>query len=298
MTKNSKKRSSKLLGIMFLLPLTLGLLVFRIYGFFDNIYLSFTEAGALKDPIFIGLENYKNILTDSNFWQSFFNTFKFVIICLPIILIVAIIFALLLNQKIKHIGVFRAIYFIPAIVLPVAAIQVFMWLFNTDFGIINSILMQLGLDKVFWFGSNGGITFVISMVVIYLYVSIPTFILLGGLQEIPQSYYESASIDGASKLRQFFKITLPLLSPSIFYVIILSSISLFKLFDIPYVILGTNTTGMQHGKTLVYYFYQNAFEYKDSRGYAAAVSVVLLMIILIFTALMFKLQKRWVNYEK
>lgn len=288
----------QLVGLLFLAPLMLGLFIFRVFAFLQNVYLSFTEAGALIEPKFIGLENYVNIFSDPNFWQALGNTLKYFAIGLPIILILSLISAVLLNNKMKHISVFRVIYFIPAIILPVAAIQVFMWLFHTDYGLINSLLVNLGWEKVSWFSNNAGVTFVMSLTTVYLNVSVPTFILLGGLQEIPESYYESASLDGASPLRQFFCITLPLLTPSIFNVLIISSINLFKLFDVPYTMLGNNKAALRFGKTIVYYFYENAFEFRNTRGYAAAMSMVFFLMVLVFTILMFRWQWRWVNYER
>jgi multiple sugar transport system permease protein len=296
-----KKNVSKYItGFLFLLPLTIGLLVFRVYGFFENFYMSFTKSGALGASKFIGLENYQNLLGDQQFWLSLFNTFKFVLICIPIILVLSILSAVLLNTKMKFIPGLRTIYFLPAVILPVAVMQVFMWLFNTDYGLVNSILNQLGFDKVSWFSSNVGLTVIFTIIIVYLNFSVPTFIFLGGLKEIPKSYYEAASVDRVSKIKQFFYITLPMLTPSIFYVIVIQTISLFKLFDVPYVMLPPDNAGigLNYVKTIVYYYYQNAFQYPDARGYASAISIVLFVIILIVTIVFFHLQKKWVHYEK
>jgi multiple sugar transport system permease protein len=287
-------------GFLFLLPLTIGLLIFRVYGFFENFVMSFTKSGALGASEFIGLENYHNLVVDQQFWLSLFNTFKFVIICIPVTLVVAIFSAVLLNSKSKFISGFRTIYFLPAVILPVAVIQVIMWLFNTDYGLVNSILVGLGFEKVSWLSSNAGLTAIFSFIIIYLNFSVPTFIILAGLKEIPKSYYEAASVDRASKIRQFFHITLPMLTPSIFFVIITQSIGLLKLFDVPYIMTPPEQggIGVNYVKTIVYYYYQNAFQYSNARGYASAISIVLFLIILILTLVMFRLQKKWVNYEK
>ena len=291
------KKSRYITGFICVMPLALGLLIFRIYSFFENIYLSFTEFGALGQPEFIGLENYVNLFNDAGFWSALGNTFRLVLICIPLILIVSTASALLLNSKIRFKDGFRAIYFLPAIVLPVATMQVFMWLFNTDYGLINRLLSQMNLSTISWFSDYNAVIILMVMVIVYLNFSVPTFIFLGALQDIPKSYYEAADIDGASKLRQFFSITLPLMLPSVFYVVIVTSISLFQLFDVPFVMLPDGSRGLNVGKTMVYYYYENAFEFHNMRGYASALSVALVLVIVLYLLVIFFIQRRFNKQE-
>lgn len=287
-------------GVPFILPLTIGLLIFRIFGFIDNIRLSFYQAGAFGEPKYIGLDNYRQLFKDDQFWLSLGNTFKFVIITIPIIMVLAIFFANILNKNLAGKSIFRTVYFLPAVILPVAVIQVFIWLFNTDFGLVNSTLSQLGMQRVGWFSQNGTVTFLVSLIVIYLNTAVPTVIILGGLQQIPDIYYEAAEIDGINKVGMFFKITLPLLTPSIFYVLLTNMITMLKFFDVPYIMFppAQGPIGINFSKTIVYYYYQNAFVYTNTRGYAAAISVVLLVIIIVVTAVILMLERRFVNYDR
>ncbi|MDO5676469.1 MAG: sugar ABC transporter permease [Propionibacteriaceae bacterium] len=292
------RRRNILPGILFLLPLVSGVLVFKAYGFGLNLWMSFTEAGAFGPATFIGLDNFRRLIGDSNFHQAVINTSKFVVLGVPAIVIVALIAALMLNVKIKTIGLFRTILFLPAVTLPVALYMGFSWIFNTDYGIVNGFVQMLGGQPVNWFGTNVGVTTVFIVVMTYASFSVPMLVLLAGLTQIPESYYEAASIDGATPWKIFWHIKLPLLTPSIFYVATTNIITMFQMFSLVYIMLPESSAGMQFGQTIVHYYYQNAFVYSGSRGYAAALSIALFLMILIITGITFRLQKYWVTYDK
>ncbi|WP_441668792.1 carbohydrate ABC transporter permease [Gulosibacter sp.] len=260
--------------------------------------MSFTEAGAFGPAEYIGLENYSELVGDSTFHQAIINTLKFVALGVPAIVVVSLGAALLLNMKIKHIGAFRTILFLPAVTLPVVLFMAFGWMFNTDYGIVNGFVQMLGGEPVNWFGSNVGVTTVFIVVMTYSSFSVPMLVILSGLTQIPEAYFEAAEIDGATPWQVFLHIKLPLLTPSIFYVATTNIISMFQMFSLVYIMLPESSAGMQYGQTIVHYYYQHAFVYSGGRGYAAALSIALFFMILVITAITFRLQKYWVVYDK
>ncbi len=292
------KTKSTLAGYGFLLPLLLGLIIFRYYGFGLNIRNSFFDMGAFGSGEFVGMANFTKLFQDPGFTRSIWNTVKFVVTCVPLVTLFSILSALLLNSKLKSVGVFRTIYFLPAVTLPITVAMVWSWMFNTDYGIINQVLMSLGVTKFSWLGSDAALTVMFTIVIVWSSTAVPTLIILSGLKDISPSYYEAASIDGASGVQTFFRITLPLLTPSIFYVVVTNIISMFQMFNLVYMMVPqTGSVAMNYAQTMVHYYYQNAFVFAGTRGYASAVSVVLMLIILGITMVMFALQKRWVYYD-
>ncbi|MBF4574520.1 sugar ABC transporter permease [Herbiconiux sp. VKM Ac-1786] len=303
--KLSRRRSSRRrLGrrdartaILFLLPLVIGLLVFRFYGFGYNVWLSLNDAGAFGPPKFAGLDNYARLFADDQLGVALANTFKFALFIVPGVVIVALLCAVLMQQKVRGSSAFRAIVFLPAVALPTAAILLFGWIFQTQYGILNATIRGLGGSPVSWFGSATGVTVVVTVIVVFLSFSVPTIILYAGIQDIPSDVYEAASIDGAGPIRRFFSITLPLLSPSLFFVILTTTISTLKLFDVVYILLPPELpASAKFGLTAVYYYYQLAFLNTGDRGYASAVSMVLFVLILAVSVIMFRLQRRFVHY--
>jgi multiple sugar transport system permease protein len=296
--RRSVARGDALTGYLLLVPLLAGLLVFRVYGFGYNIWLSFMDAGAFGAPKFAGLENYRELLTDGQLRVAIINTFKFAIIAVPGVIVVSLALAALMQYRFRGQSIFRAIVFLPAVCLPTAAILVFGWMFQTQYGLVNSAIQGMGASPVSWFGSASGVTVVVSLLVIYLSFSVPTIILYAGMQEISPDLYEAAKLDGAGPARQFFSITLPLLTPSLFFVIITTTIGALKLFDVVYVLLPPvdHSVSLNYGFTLVYYYFYLAFLETGQRGYAAAVSLVLLAIILAVSLVLMRLQRRFVHY--
>lgn len=285
------------LGFLFLVPLFAGLLVFRFYGFGYNVWLSFTQAGAFGPPKFIGLENYIDLLSDGQFGVALVNSLRFCAIVVPGVVIVSLLCATLMQYRFRGESAFRAIVFLPAVCLPTAIILLFGWLFQTQYGLVNATIKAVGADPVSWFGSTTGVTVVVTVIVIYLSFSVPTIILYAGMQDVPGQLYEAATLDGAGPARRFFSITLPLISPSLFFVVLTTTIGTLKLFDVVYLLLPPEqSTSVNFGMTILYYYYQLAFLDSGHRGYAAAISLVLFLLILVISLVMFRIQRRVVHY--
>ena len=290
-------RRDAVVGFLFLLPLFAGLLVFRFYGFGYNVWLSFNKAGAFGAPTFIGTENYERLFSDGQLGVALVNTFKFTVLIVPLVVIVSLLCATLMQYRFKGESAFRAIVFLPAVCLPTAIIFVFGWLFQTQYGLINAGLRGIGASPVSWLGSPTGVAVVVTIAVVYLSFSVPAIILYAGMQEIPHEVYEAATLDGARPVRQFFSITLPLLGPSLFFVILTTTIGVLKLFDVVYLLLPPEqSTSVNYGMTVLYYYYQQAFLGVGQRGYAAAVSLLLFVLILVVSLIMFRVQRRFVHY--
>ncbi|WCK80125.1 carbohydrate ABC transporter permease [Agrobacterium fabrum] len=285
-------------GYLFLVPLVAGLIVFRFYAFGYNVWLSFTKAGAFGPPRFVGLDNYRRLMSDSQLVVALYNTVKFAAIAVPGVIVLALLCALLMQYRFRGESVFRAVVFLPAVCLPTAIILVFGWMFQTQYGLINAMINAVGASPVSWFGSESGVTFIVSMIVVYLSFSVPAIILYAGMQDIPSDVYEAAMLDGAGPVRRFFSITLPLLTPSLFFVILTTTIGILKLFDTVYLLLPPveHSVSTNYGLTLVYYYYYLAFVDAGQRGYAAAVSLFLLLLILGVSFVLLRLQRRFVHY--
>jgi len=295
--KLPKKRikSEHLWAYLLILPTVLGLAIFYVGAFIQNLFYSFTDLGSFGSWSFIGLDNYKRIFSDPEVGKTLSNTFEYVLLSVPLTIFVSIVLAVLLNSKIKGIGFYRTLYFLPAVTMPAAVAMVWKWLFNGNFGLINVMLGKIGIDGPAWIADPNFAMIALVIVAVWMGVGFNMIILLAGLQGIPRSYYEAASIDGASPIHQFFKITLPLLSPSIFFVMIMSLIKAFQIFDIIFLMIGKTSLAIEETKSIVYLFYKYAFEWHD-KGYAAAISIVIFFIIMLITIVQLKLQKKWVNY--
>lgn len=284
-------------GFLFLAPLIAGLLVFRFYGFGYNLWLSFRDAGAFGASKFTGLDNYTRMFSDSQLGLALVNTFKFTAVIAPIVVVVSLLCAVLMQQNFRGASVFRTIIFLPAVTLPTAAILLFGWLFQTQYGLINAIVGAFGAKPVSWFGSAEGLTVVVTVIVVFLSFSVPTIILYAGLQDISPDVIEAASLDGTGPVRKFFSITVPLLGPSLFFVVLTTIIGTLKLFDVVYVLLPPEqSTSVNYGITAVYYYYQLAFLNMGDRGYASAVSLLLFVIIMAVSLVLFRVQRRFVHY--
>ena len=296
-----KKTSIKLniewlTGYLMIFPVVAGLLVFYIYPIFKVIIDSFYEVGSFNKRSFVGLDNYLTMFNDPKMWSSLFNTFSYVIVIVPGTIIISLILAALLNTKIKGRGFFRVVYFIPAITMGAAVAMIWKWMYNSDHGIINAILNELGFDSVNFLTNPNTALLSICLVSIWINVGYNMIILLAGIQGISKTYYEAASIDGASPVKQFFGITLPLVTPTLFFVLITNLIGTFQTFDTIYMMIKESGIAMEATQSMVMYFFRNAFSY-SKKGYASALAVFLFLIIMLVTLIQMKLQKKWVNYE-
>ncbi len=300
--KLGKRRKKEILtGYLFILPLFIGLGVFHFYAFFNNIWISLTDRRALQEGTFIGLKNYLKVLQDENFRQSLGNTIQYVLICVPCILVLSTVLAVLLNSRIKGKGIFRTLIFFPLVTAPSAIALTWRWLLNTRYGMINNIFRACGGEEVAWLIDKRYTLYSCAVVIIWAAIGYQVIVILAGLQNISTSYYEAARIDGASGIKQFFFITLPLLTPTLYFVLTLSVISMFKEFEIVYMLIpstqyNTSSPAIDSSRTVVRYFYDLTFRGEFNEGYGSAISVCLFLIILVVTLIQNRLQKKWVFY--
>ncbi len=277
-------------------PTIIGLTILNIIPIFQTIYLSFFKSGAFgKGNIFIGLENYKKMFADVQTWYAVRNTLVYTCLVVPITIAIALVIAVVLNKKIRGKGLYRTLYFIPMVAAPAAVTMVWRWLYNNNFGFINHILSNLGLPNVKWIEDPNIALFSITIIGIWSTIGYCMVILLAGLQEIPKDFYEASDIDGASQWKQFFNITLPLVSPTLFFVAVTSVITAMQVFDVIYMMVDVANPAYNNTVSLVYLFYNNSFKYSN-KGYGSAIVVLLLAIIMVITILQMRAQKKWVKY--
>lgn len=284
-------------GFLMALPTIIGLCVLNIYPLCRTVYMSFFKSGSFGKWTFVGLNNYINMFQDKSFWTITKNTLVFMILTVPVTIIIGLLIAVLLNQKIKGKTLFRAIYFLPMVVAPAAVAMVWKWLFNTDFGIINIVLGALHLpNKTNWISDPATALIACAVVTIWSSIGYDAILILSGLQSISQSYYEAARIDGANAFQQFKSITVPLVSPTLFFVLIMRVMSSLKVFDIIYMMIEKTNPAIRSCETILYNFYQETFV-KNNKGYGSALVVWCVILIAIITIIQFIGQKKWVTYD-
>ncbi|MDO4325420.1 MAG: sugar ABC transporter permease [bacterium] len=291
-----RDRNDYIWGYAMVAPLVIGLLVFYFYPFFQSIYMSFTKTGAFNQSQWNGIENYVELIGDKTFWQSLKNTFVFVVMTVPVGIFLSMVLAALLNSKIKGTSFYRTIYFLPSVTMAAAISLVWKWIYNGDYGLLNAVLGMFGIKGMSWLTNPKTVMVAIGVVGIWCSCGYNTIILLAGLQGISSSYYEAAAIDGAGPLYVFRKITFPLLSPTIFFVVVTSLINGLKTFDLVYMMVPKESPVYKQAQTVVMYFYRNAFDYAN-KGYASAIAVAIFVIIMLLTILQMRMQKHWVIYE-
>lgn len=292
-----RERREWLYGYAMVAPLIIGLCVFYFYPFIQSIYMSFTKTGAFNQSTWNGIANYKEILTDDVFWQSMKNTLVYVLMTVPVGILLSTVLAVLLNAKIKGTSFYRTIYFLPSVTMAAAIALVWKWIYNGEYGLLNVILEAFGMNGVSWLTNPGTVMVAIGIVGIWCSFGYNTIILLAGLQSISKSYYEAAALDGANSWYVFWRITFPLLSPTVFFVVVTSLINGLKTFDLVYMMIPNTSPVYNDAQTVVMYFYRNAFEY-GNKGYASTIAVIIFVVIMLITVLQMKLQKRWVVYEE
>ncbi|WP_295118934.1 carbohydrate ABC transporter permease [uncultured Leifsonia sp.] len=281
-------------ALLFVGPLLFGVLVFYIWPIFRNAYFSFTTWGAFGGATWSGLSNYQQMLADPEFWRAILNTLIYVgILLLGIPL--AVLFAALINRPgLKFAAAYRTAFFLPYVAMPAAISMVWRIIFNGDFGVINYTLSLVGIHGPNWLSTEWFALFAVGVVGVWISLGFNLIVLSAGMRSIPPEMYEASSIDGATRTRQFFSITVPLLSPSIFFVSVITVITGFQLFDLLYALMGTGNPAINQTQSLVYLFF--AHQQTGDNGYAAAVGVAILVLVGAFTMLQFRMQKRWVNY--
>lgn len=282
------------LGLAYLSPYIIGLIVFTAFPFVSSFLMSFSNYDLMTSPDFVGLENYRYMLTEDDvFWKSMSVTFMYVFLTIPVKLAFALFIAFLLNFKLKGIGFFRTAYYIPSILGSSIAIAV-LWraLFSID-GVLNAIIGFVGLDPINWLGEPSFALFSITLLRAWQFGS-AMVIFLAALQNVPQSQYEAAMIDGASKWQMFTKVTIPLITPVIFFNFIMQTTQAFQEFTAPYVVTGGGP--MKSTYLISLYIYESAFKFFDM-GYASTLAWALFVVVAIFTAISFRSSKYWVFYS-
>lgn len=285
-------------GIALILPNTLGLFFFFGIPVLMTFATSLLEWNLLKPPQFIGTTNFERLLGDSMFWQAFGNSLRLLLLTVPVGVVLALSAALMLNQKLRGRFIFRTIYFLPVITSTVAASVVWTWIFQPRYGLLGNLLAPLGLQDVNWLTRPDLVLFPLAVVTIWQRLGFDMVLFLAGLQTIPRVLYEASVIDGANRWQRFWYVTLPMLSPTTFLVILLSIINSFQIFDQVYIMTARTTRGGVNGSatTLAYYMYESGFV-RSEYGYASAVALALFVIILAVTIVQLRLQRRWVYYE-
>lgn len=295
MTK--RERAEFVWGWAFILPTMLGLLILNIIPIFQTIYQSFFKTGAFgRGNIFVGTENYERLFLDGMIWQALLNTLKYAIIEVPFSIAIALVLAVLLNRKMRGRSIYRAIYFLPMVAAPAAVAMVWSWLYNTRFGLLNHLLGKIGLGPVEWLSDPNISIVAVAIVGIWSVIGYNMVLFLAGLQEIPRDYYEAAEIDGANSVQQFFKITVPLISPTMFFVVVTRVIASMQVFDTIFMMIDRSSPALTKTQSLVYLFYRYAFV-ENNKGYGSAIVVLLLCIIMVITVFQMIAQKKWVHYE-
>jgi multiple sugar transport system permease protein len=280
---------------LFLLPSLIGLLMFNLLPILSSAYISFTDWDLLTDAKWVGLQNYKDVFTEEKSLNAIGNTFKFIAGYLPLILILGVLLAVLLNRKIKGLKFYRAAVFIPVITSWVAVSIIWRWLLNGQSGLFNYLLSLVHIQGPVWLQDFFWAMPSIIAVSVWKDLGYVTIILLAGLQEVPEEYYEAAEIDGATPLQQLLHISIPMLTPALFFVVIISMINAFQLFDQVMVMTGGGPAGST--STMVEQIFKNAFK-SNRMGFASAQSWVLFALIFVVTLVQNQWQKRWVTYER
>jgi multiple sugar transport system permease protein len=282
-------------GLLFVLPWLLSLLIFTTYPVLATFFLSFTRYNVVQSPRWVGLDNYTTALSaDPDVWNSVKNSAYYALIAVPLGLVVALALALVLNLNARGIGVYRTLFYLPALVPPVTGTIVFMMMLDPDSGLINTVLGTLGLPTPAWLLDPAWAK--PALILLSLWgAGTAVLIFLAGLQEIPQTLLEAATIDGAGAWGRFRHVTIPLLSPVILFNLVMGVIASFQVFA-PALIVGA-TTGDPNGSTLMFMvlIYRSAFQFFQM-GYASALSVLLFLVVVVLTALIFRFSRAWVYY--
>lgn len=289
----ARKFKKAALGYIFALPWLIYFSLFNVYAVIMLIYYSFTDFGLFNPPYWIGMENFTELFFfDPLFLTSLYNTFYYVAIAIPLALLTAFLLALALNQAIKGLTIFRTIFYLPAIVPMVANAILWLWIFHPDFGLLNFALEKIGIIGPPWLGSIAWSKPALIIMRVWI-VGQSMIIFLAGLQDVPRQLYDAAEIDGAGLWSKFRHVTVPLMTPTIFFNLVMGLIYGFQIFTQAFVM----TQGGPGNSTLFYvlYVYRNAFQYLRM-GYASAQALVLFGIILAFTVFIIFTSKKWVYY--
>ncbi|MBK9159932.1 MAG: sugar ABC transporter permease [Micropruina sp.] len=282
---------------LFVMPLLTGVTVFYLYPIVATLWMSLTKTGEFgRGSRFVGPANYETLVTDPKLLGALGNTLTFTGIVLLGVPISVLLAALISRPGLRFAKVYRVLYFMPYVAMPVAVAIVWKMIFNGEYGILNYALRSMGVaNPPYWLSTPGVALIAVSILGLWSSIGFNMIIISAGLKSIPVELYEAADLDGASPTRQFFSITVPLLTPSIFFLSVMTGIGGFQLFDTIFVLISPMSPAMPSTKSLVYLFYQEAFV-NGNRGYGAAIAVFVMALIGLVTIIQFRLQRRWVTY--
>jgi multiple sugar transport system permease protein len=287
------EKNETIWGLAFVAPTMLGLIILNFYPVINTIYQSFCKTGDFgKGNTFVGLANYQSVVSASETWTSLLNTVKYALIEVPFGVVIALVLAVLLNKKLKGTSVFRTIFFLPMVCAPAAVAMVWKWLYNQQFGLLNHIfntnIAWISDPKIAWIS--------VGVIGVWSVIGYNMVLFISGLQEIPGDYYEAAEIDGATGIRQFFSVTVPLLSPTTFFIVQTRVIGALTVFDLMFMVMDRTNVALQSVQSVVYLFYEYSFT-QGNKGYGAALVMVLVVFIMIVTVIMQKCEKKFVFYN-
>lgn len=296
LTYESMKRREALSAYAFILPIVVGFVVFIVGPMLASFAISLFRWNLLTPPQYIGLANYQKLLADQRIVTVYLTTFRLALIVVACNMLLGLGLALLLNGKLHAIlrNFFRLSIFFPFVVSGVAVSLIWTFLFHRDLGPLNYYLGLLGIARINWLDSSAYSPWAIVIADVWKNVGFYMLVFLGGLQSISRSYYEAAEVDGANSWQQFRSITLPLLSPTILFLVVISGIGALQIFEQPQIL--TNGGPGDATRTIVMYIYEQGFRFFDM-GYASTVAITLFLIILILTLIQFRLSRRWVFYQ-
>lgn len=288
-----KEKSEERWAWLFVAPTMIGLIVLNFYPIFQTIYQSFCKTGDFgKGNIFIGLANYQSVAAAAETWQSFWNTIKYALIEVPFGIIIALVLAVLLNKKCVGRSIYRTIFFLPMVCAPAAVAMVWKWMYNTQFGLLNNVfgssIAWISDPKIAWIS--------VGIIGVWSIIGYNMVLFIGGLQDIPGDFYEAARIDGASEFRQFISITIPLLSPTTFFIVQTRIIGALTVFDLMFMVMDKTNVALKNVQSVVYLFYQYAFT-NGNKGYGATLVVFLLIFIMILTVILQQAEKKLVYHN-
>jgi multiple sugar transport system permease protein len=291
--RRPRRRYDGIAPWLFVLPLLAGVIGFYVWPIVQTFYFSFTTWGVFGGSAWSGTSNYSRLLQDPTLYRSLLNTVIYTAIVLLGVPIAVWVASLLNTPGLRFAKFYRVLFFLPYVAMPAAIALVWRIIFNGDFGILNWALARVGLNGPYWLSTEWFALIAVSIVGLWSSLGFAIIILGAGLKEIPPDLYEAAELDGASRWQRFRAITVPLLTPSIFFVMVTSVISSFQLFDLLYAMLGHNNPVLPKTMSLVFYFYESGFVSNDM-GYASAIAVFIFVITGLATLLQFRYQRKWV----
>ena len=291
----TSKVKRELVGYAFISPWLIGFLVFIVVPFIVSLYLSFTRYEIITSPVWVGAANYKEMFTqDPLFWKSLGITLKYAAVAVPLGIVCGMCLALLLNMNITGISIYRTIFYLPSIVPVVATSVVFVWILNPQTGLVNGILQRFGVTGPNWLSDPKWALW--SLIMMGLWGAGGSMVIyLAGLKDIPSHLYEAAEIDGANSWQKTRHVTIPMMTPVIFFNLVMGIIGAFQYFTQAYVISAGNGGPADSTQFFALYLFNRAWRYLDM-GYASAMAWVLFVIVMILTGIVFKSQKKWVHY--